>query len=675
MKWSYALSQARNACLVALLVAPIGSAFGQETSSYPAFYSNAASSSSNAIPENRYIRDSLGRFGYIVRLNPSAAQKYSKSFFSDERFQDYQKGEAVNLVKDFERRYGIEVQSMTSWTSLSFAAYLDEKQLAELRDDPRVVDIVPDQRIELSADTTAVWTDSAQTAAAPPNSLWSARVTQSTEVQSWGKRAVNQTTATSNGTSLVYVVDLGVGQHEDLNVVEWVNTNNPSTYHCGSRPGIACTSANLPAMVGCYTHATAVAGIIGAKSNGKGVVGIDPGVRIVSVSFTTPNVNAANACNPQDLVTSKVQAALNWIMADISSHPSTNLSVVNLSQNGTSFAVDLVPDIQKLAKKTDNYPGAFVVESAGNQFLNACQYAYSSTSASDGVMVIGAINNHGQPVVPLNGADGFWKNLIESDGAISHQAGSNYGPCVEAWAPGDAIFTTMGAATKQRSDTVYNTYAYGSGTSFAAPHVAGLAAYLIENFALATPALVEANIRGRFSDLGSRAPTTSSFPPASPNFHDNATGAAINLPTMNPLAAGVTKNTPYAEFVAASKCFYPKFATKPSECKAEDILDSQHGTASIALRPFESINNYTSLGIIAGMAPNNSVLGGNATSRWVSFDSYGTDPYSCDVSTAFPGGSGSVVHSGGKYYYDAAAGFYSPYIYSSACPSANVTVP
>lgn len=660
MKWSYLLSQTRNASLTALLAAYTGAAFGQGPEEY-----SVQNPPPQAASADTSVRDALGRIGYIVRLAPAAAHNYSKQFLSDDRFQDYQKGEAVNLVRDFERQYGIEVQSMTSWTSLSFAAFLNDEQLAALRQDKRVLEIVPDQRFELSADTTAVWTDSATTGASPPNALWSKRVTQTTEIKPWGKRAVNEMGAGNARRGLVYVVDVGVGQHEDLNVVEWINTNNPTAYHCGSRPAIACTPAIMPYVVGCYSHATAVAGVIGAKTNGVGVEGVAPTVRIVSVSFTSPNLNTTDGCNRVDLVASKVQAALNWIKADITANPSSDLSVVNISANGSNFAGIIATDIRSLATPAGTYPGAFVVESAGNQFADACGYAYGPTSPSDGIMVIGAINNHGQPVVPLNGAQGFWKSIIEGDTIMAHQAGSNFGNCVEAWAPGDAIFTTMGALNRQRSDTVYNTYAYGSGTSFAAPHVAGLAAYLIQNFALATPALVEQNIRGRFSNLGSRAPTTSAFPPASPSFHDNGTGAQINMPTMNPLGTGVAKNTPYAEFVVGSACMYPKFiSSAPAGCKKVDYAVND--------LPFQwSGGTY---GAAPGMGINNSTFSGGRSSLWLAFDSYGSGAYTCDVTTSYVIGS-SVVHSGAKSYYDAGVGFYSPYIYSVACPSANITVP
>ncbi len=50
-------------------------------------------------------------------------------------------------------------------------------------------------------------------------------------------------------------------------------------------------------------------------------------------------------------------------------------------------------------------------------------------------MVVGAINDNAEPVTRWNG--GFENPVINS-----YELGSNFGPCVEAWAPGKAIYST-----------------------------------------------------------------------------------------------------------------------------------------------------------------------------------------------------------------------------------------
>lgn len=121
-------------------------------------------------------------------------------------------------------------------------------------------------------------------------------------------------------------------------------------------------------------------------------------------------------------------------------------------------------------------------------------------------MVVGAIHHTGVPVtaaVPFSGT--------YPAGLSGTPTASNYGACVDVWAPGNVIVSTWGlhVAFPANAQTVAGVsppysgnvlsgtqgWAFLSGTSMAAPHVAGAAAYLADQFGLTSPAAIEAKVR------------------------------------------------------------------------------------------------------------------------------------------------------------------------------------
>jgi subtilisin family serine protease len=62
---------------------------------------------------------------------------------------------------------------------------------------------------------------------------------------------------------------------------------------------------------------------------------------------------------------------------------------------------------------------------------------------------------------------------------------SNFGPCVQIWAPGVGILT----------DDLGGGFAASNGTSYSAPHVAGTAALYLSTHPTATPAEVETALK------------------------------------------------------------------------------------------------------------------------------------------------------------------------------------
>jgi hypothetical protein len=414
------------------------------------------------------------------------------------------------LVADYEARYGFARTGMTSWVGSSVTAYLTAAQIASLRGDPLVMQIADDTRAEFSS--------------FPSDS------TSGGETTSWGHHAVTGKSTYSTGRK-IYVMDTGVADHDDLlSVVDRVNVA------CGAGNCHTSSPSTYP-TVGCYAHSTHVAGIASAAGgNSKGTKGVYAGVDIVSVAVLSRS--GGSLCgDPYTASSTTFGYALDYAYMDtLYNNPYTLVNIANISANPAglpyggvnwSKAQQLVtPDVVSVyvgcpypdctyeeSHEDYTYAGVFLAQSAGNDDSSGTcynntprHYMPASTGAADaydGIMVVGAIDISGAPV------DSYFSATVPS-GLTGTPAASNYGNCVDIWAPGDAIYAEWGDFG---SDTVvgttYSNVASISGTSMSAPHVAAAAAFYADIYNLGTPSAIEQSIRSNWTTLGSdRSSTT-----------------------------------------------------------------------------------------------------------------------------------------------------------------------
>lgn len=167
----------------------------------------------------------------------------------------------------------------------------------------------------------------------------------------------------------------------------------------------------------CNGHGTHVAGTIGGAN-----YGIARGVRLRGVRV----LNCSGSGS-----TSGIIAALDWVRNN-----RVNPAIANMSLGG-GYSSSLNTAVTNLHNS-----GVFVAVAAGNSSANACNYSPASAGA---VYTTAASTS--------------------TDARASY---SNYGSCVDGYAPGSSITSAwIGGSTATRTI---------SGTSMASPHVAGVAA-------------------------------------------------------------------------------------------------------------------------------------------------------------------------------------------------------
>lgn len=210
-------------------------------------------------------------------------------------------------------------------------------------------------------------------------------------------------------------------------------------------------------------HGTHTAGTAAAVDGNGGAVGIAPGASVYGFKVCTDD----GFCAQDDIL-----AAIDEVTARKNANPDQPM-VANMSLGGGAS------DTEDTAVRRSINAGVPYTLSAGNGALGACLFPANSANNSPARVGDDAIN-------AADGSDGDTQQIngaitVTSSTETDTDANCNFGNPVTVAAPGENIFSTWlagGTATI-------------SGTSMAAPHVAGAAILYLHDNPTATPTEVE----------------------------------------------------------------------------------------------------------------------------------------------------------------------------------------
>ena len=255
-----------------------------------------------------------------------------------------------------------------------------------------------------------------------------------------------------------------------------------------------------------FSHATHVAGIIAARDNSVGTIGIAPGATIIGVKVLQ-NGSGSFGAVIQGIIYASTPVAQGGAGADI-----INMSLGAEFDRQGRGAAELASALSR-ATMYAVQQGTTVIVSAGNSGLDLdhTNNLISVPAQSTGAVAISATG----PVGFALGATNFSRPASYTNfGQSAIQFGAPGGDFV---LPGNAVcalpripagliinFCWVFDMVISPGSIPSNTgYFFAAGTSMAAPHAAGVAALIIEhNGGHMTPAQVEAALRKSADDLG-----------------------------------------------------------------------------------------------------------------------------------------------------------------------------
>ncbi len=233
----------------------------------------------------------------------------------------------------------------------------------------------------------------------------------------------------------VAVLDTGIARHNDLIIYGGASfVPGTTSFHDGNGHGTHC------------------AGIIGARINRRGIVGVAPLCRLYAVK----------------VLKDSGRGMFSWILSGMAWALRRRMHVVSMSLGAPRAPIYALERMVYLL----NRAGITVVAAAGNSG-NSRLFPYVNTPANcPGVIAVGAVD-YKCKIAPFSSRGGKWNP-------------------VSLVAPGVRIISTF----------PHNSYRSLSGTSMACPHVTGGAALVKRRFPTASPAWIKYRLMKSAKDLG-----------------------------------------------------------------------------------------------------------------------------------------------------------------------------
>ena len=210
----------------------------------------------------------------------------------------------------------------------------------------------------------------------------------------------------------------------------------------------------------CHGHGTMVASLAAGRTAGVAKSALIHSVRVLGCDGTGYWSDAING--------------IDWMTANHVKPAVANMSIAGDPNASLRDAVQGALDA-----------GITFVAAAGNNGADACSFAPGSLTNA---LIVG--------------------NVDQQD---RREYTSNFGPCVDLWAPGTSI--------RAASNTADAEYAYASGTSLSSPFVAGGAALYLQRTPAALPdevteAILNTATRDELLDIGALSPNLALYTPA-----------------------------------------------------------------------------------------------------------------------------------------------------------------